>query len=114
MPKVGTQEALTSSCRPECVGKYLLKSGLEFIPGVKIFGLKRISKMMSLTEPTSLHAARTASVDRESPEKKERKIVLNKMLGINYNLDSRHSNTKNTSYVLLRILQSLHFHPTSP
>lgn len=29
--------------------------------------LKRISKMMLLTEPTSLQAARTASVARESP-----------------------------------------------
>ncbi|TNN54976.1 hypothetical protein EYF80_034844 [Liparis tanakae] len=33
----------------------------------KTLGLKRISKMMSLTEPTALQAARTASGARESP-----------------------------------------------
>ncbi len=32
-----------------------------------MLGFKRISKMMLLTEPTSLQAARTASVARESP-----------------------------------------------
>lgn len=37
------------------------------VPGEKTLGLKRISKIMSLTEPTSLQAARTASVARESP-----------------------------------------------
>lgn len=40
---------------------------LVFLPGEKTLGLKRISKMMLLTEPTSLQAARTALVDRESP-----------------------------------------------
>lgn len=37
------------------------------VPGEKTLTLNRISKMMSLTEPTSLHAARTAFVPRESP-----------------------------------------------
>lgn len=37
------------------------------VPGEKTLALKRISKMMSLTEPTSLHAAPTAFVPRESP-----------------------------------------------
>lgn len=39
------------------------------VPGEKTFGLKRISKMVSLIDPTSLQAARTASVARESPKK---------------------------------------------
>lgn len=39
------------------------------IPGQKTLGLKRISKMMSLIEPTSLQAARTALVARESAER---------------------------------------------
>lgn len=46
----------------DCVCVYLLK-----VPGEKTLELKRISKMMSLTEPTSLHAARTACVALESP-----------------------------------------------
>ena len=37
------------------------------VPGAKMFELKRISKMMLLTEPTSSQAARTALVARESP-----------------------------------------------
>lgn len=37
------------------------------VPGEKTLALNRISKMMSLTEPTSLHAAPTAFVPRESP-----------------------------------------------
>lgn len=38
-----------------------------YLPGEKTEGLKRISKIMSLIEPTSLQAALTASVPRESP-----------------------------------------------
>lgn len=37
-------------------------------PGEKILGLKRISKMMSLTDPTSLQALLTASLLGESPD----------------------------------------------
>lgn len=36
------------------------------LPGEKMLEFRRISKMMSLTEPTSLQAVRTAFVDRES------------------------------------------------
>lgn len=39
------------------------------VPGDKTFGFKRISKMVSLSDPTSLHAARTASVALESPRR---------------------------------------------
>lgn len=42
-------------------------------PGEKTSELKRISKMMLLTEPTSLQAARTASLARVSSEKNKRK-----------------------------------------
>lgn len=41
------------------------------VPGEKTFGLKRISNMVSLKEPTVLQAARTALVPRESPVKIE-------------------------------------------
>lgn len=40
---------------------------MMYLPGEKTLGLKRISKIMSLTEPTSLQASLTASVPRESP-----------------------------------------------
>jgi len=39
-----------------------------FLPGEKTLGLKRISKMMSLTDPTSLQALLTASMFGESPD----------------------------------------------
>lgn len=39
----------------------------QSVPGEKMFGLKRISKIISLTEPTSLQASRTALLARESP-----------------------------------------------
>ena len=48
----------------ECV---FVDIGAVMLPGEKTLELKRISKMMSLTEPTSLQAALTASVARESP-----------------------------------------------
>ena len=61
---------LCSSRRFDCVCVCVCLSALVLsvmLPGEKTLELKRISKMMSLTEPTSLQAARTASVARESP-----------------------------------------------
>lgn len=46
------------------------------VPGAKTLALNRMSKMMSLTEPTSLHAARTAFVPRESP------AILQKLVSV--------------------------------
>ena len=37
------------------------------LPGENMLGLKRISKIMSLTEPTALQASLTALVALESP-----------------------------------------------
>lgn len=47
--------------------KVVLSCHVQYLPGEKTLGFKRISKMMSLTEPTSLQASLTASVPRESP-----------------------------------------------
>lgn len=50
----------SSACAYACVVFFT-------VPGENTLLLKRISKMMSLTDPTALHAARTAFVPRESP-----------------------------------------------
>lgn len=67
IPTYTTQEKCALLDWLSCVFVSLsVNAKLDCIPGEKTFGLNRISKIISLTDPTSLHAARTASAARES------------------------------------------------